>query len=192
MTAPSARLRITPESGHLFILTRREGLASRVGHDLRIEATRWSAQVTHNPSNLSATTISATIEPDSLQTREGTGGAGPLSDRDRSEIDTNIRRILGSSPLTFTSTRIVPDGTNGTVEGELTLNGVTRPVRLEVTSDDGVHYRAEATIVQSEYGIRPYRAFLGALKLRDQIEVQIDVDLDRVEHTEPATGGAPE
>lgn len=192
MTAPSDRLRLAPGSGHLFILTRREGVAARVGHDLKIEATRWYAQVTHNPSDLSATTISATIEPDSLRTREGTGGAGPLTDRDRSEIDTNIRRILGSSPLTFTSTRIVPDGTNGTVEGELTLNGVTRPVQLQVTSDDGLHYRAEATIVQSEYGIKPYRAFLGALKLRDQIEVQIEVDLGRVEHIDPATGGATE
>ncbi len=190
--APVTRLRLTPDSGHLFILTRREGLAARVGHDLRIEATRWYAQVTHNPSDLSASTISATIEPDSLKTREGTGGAGPLTDRDRAEIDANIRRVLGSSPLTFTSTRIVPDGANGTIEGELALNGVTRPVRLEVTSDDGVHYRTRATVVQSEYGIRPYRAFLGALKLRDQIEVQIEADLDRAERIGPAPGGAPE
>jgi hypothetical protein len=30
--------------------------------------------------------------------------------------------------------------------------------------------------VQSRWGIRPYSAFLGALKLRDKVEVKFDID----------------
>ena len=40
-----------------------------------------------------------------------------------------------------------------------------------------VHITGSAVIVQSRWGIRPYTAFLGALKLRDEVEVEFDVDL---------------
>jgi hypothetical protein len=35
----------------------------------------------------------------------------------------------------------------------------------------------EATVVQSRWGLRPYSAFLGALRLRDEVKVHIDVAL---------------
>ncbi|MEU8262674.1 YceI family protein [Micromonospora sp. NPDC048999] len=38
-------------------------------------------------------------------------------------------------------------------------------------------YRATAVVAQSAYGIKPYSAFLGALKVRDDVEVEIEVDL---------------
>jgi hypothetical protein len=31
--------------------------------------------------------------------------------------------------------------------------------------------------VQSEHGIKPYRGFLGALRVRDAVDVDVDVDL---------------
>jgi len=34
-----------------------------------------------------------------------------------------------------------------------------------------------ATVVQSRWGIRPYSAFFGALKLRDEVRVEFDVAL---------------
>jgi hypothetical protein len=33
------------------------------------------------------------------------------------------------------------------------------------------------SVVQSEHGIKPYRGFFGALKVRDAVDVDIDVDL---------------
>ena len=40
-------------------------------------------------------------------------------------------------------------------------------------------YRATTVVTQSAYGIKPYSAFLGALKVRDDVEVEIEVDLGR-------------
>jgi hypothetical protein len=40
-------------------------------------------------------------------------------------------------------------------------------------------YRGNAVVKQSAYGIKPYSAFLGALRVRDEVEVEIEVDLTR-------------
>jgi hypothetical protein len=34
-----------------------------------------------------------------------------------------------------------------------------------------------ATVVQSQWGIRPYSAFFGALRLSDEVKVDVDVAL---------------
>ena len=54
--------------------------------------------------------------------------------------------------------------------------GVTQPVTVEGRLAAG-RALGSAVIVQSRWGIRPYSAFLGALKLRDEVEVQFDIDL---------------
>jgi hypothetical protein len=35
----------------------------------------------------------------------------------------------------------------------------------------------KATVVQSRWGLRPYSAFFGALRLRDEVKVHFDVAL---------------
>jgi len=47
--------------------------------------------------------------------------------------------------------------------GDLTIAGQTRPISVSVPG------RLE--IVQSEWGIKPYRGLMGALKVRDEVEV---------------------
>ena len=63
------------------------------------------------------------------------------------------------------------------MEGTLTLLGVDRPARLEVADLGGGRYRVTGRVVQSDYGIRPYSAFLGALKLADPVEVEAEIEL---------------
>jgi polyisoprenoid-binding protein YceI len=178
----SGRLRIGPGNAHLFVRTRREGFAARVGHDLRIEVTRWSGEI-DNPGDLATTRLTVRIELDSFAVREGTGGVKPLSASDRAEIDGNIRKVLASGKgdsATFTSTKINPDKDGGSVDGTLRLKGVERPVRLLVRGGEG-KYRGTASLVQSQFGIKPYSTFLGALKLRDEVEIEFDVDLGKAE-----------
>lgn len=180
MKTPAGRLRLGPGSGHLVVHTRRQGLAAKVGHDLIIDVTDWSAEVDQGGSDLSAAQVRVEVELGSLAVREGTGGALPLSASDRGEIDTNTFRILvsgGEPTATFVSTRIVPTPDGGAIDGTLTLSGVERPLRLQMVRTSPDHYRGTATVVQTDHGIKPYSAFLGALKLRDEVEVEFDVDL---------------
>lgn len=185
MTGAAGRLRVGPGSGQLRIRTRREGFAAKVGHDLTIEVTRWSAEIEPGGDDLGDSRLCGTIELDSLEAREGTGGAMPLTDKDRAEINDNIRRTLGRSTATFTSTRVIPEGDGGgTIEGTLSLNGISKPVRLTVHGGDGVHYRGGTTIAQTDFGVKPYTAFLGALRLRDEVEFEFEVNLDAAERVE--------
>ena len=48
------RLRIGPGCGHLTIRTGREGVAARAGHDLTIDATGWSGELSHDAGDLVA------------------------------------------------------------------------------------------------------------------------------------------
>jgi polyisoprenoid-binding protein YceI len=174
-----------PDSGRVLIKTGRAGLAARAGHDLTIEITRWSARVTI-ADDVAAAEISAELDLGSLAVREGTGGAKPLTDKDRRDIAGTARKILGQGPAGFTSTRVIP---SGAIEGTLTLNGRTRAVRLQVTSPGPGRYSGSATVRQTDFGITPYTGFFGALKLRDEVGVEVEADLGRA--VNPRAEGAP-
>ncbi|SNT07516.1 YceI-like domain-containing protein [Actinomadura meyerae] len=163
-----------PDDGRLLIRTGRSGLGRRAGHDLTIEATRWSASVrAREPVQESSVAVS--VEVDGLEVRDGTGGALPLGDQDRADIKRNLRKILDSGrypEITFVSTAVGEDA----VEGDLTIMGRTKPVRV-AASLDGRRVRGSATVTQTRWGIKPYSAFFGALKLADDVEVEFDVTL---------------
>src|SRR5690606_21750170 len=78
-----------PDDGRLLVRTGRTGLGRRAGHDLTLEATRWTARVEAREP-LDASSVEVNVDVDALEVREGTGGALPLSDRDRAEIKKNL------------------------------------------------------------------------------------------------------
>lgn len=185
MTTIAGEYRLGPECGRLILKTTRAGLAAKAGHDLTLEVTRWSAHVAvpgEDQGGLAAATLSAEADLGSLATREGVGGAKPLAQADRDEIDKTARRILagnGNATATFESSqvRVLPDG--GEIEGTITINGVAQPLRLRLTEQGPGHYQGTGTIVQSAHGIKPYSAFLGTLKLKDEVELEFEIDLTK-------------
>ncbi len=162
-----------PAAGRVTIRTSRTGLAARAGHDLLIEVTRWSATV----EAAEETSVAAELDFGSLVVREGTGGARPLTSGDRADIQKTMAKILGTGSATFTSTRVIPSGTGGAIEGTVTYRGRTQPLRLQVMVPGPGRYRGSAVVAQTAFGITPYTGFLGALKLRDEVTVEFDVDL---------------
>ncbi|HEX6499119.1 MAG TPA: YceI family protein [Micromonosporaceae bacterium] len=182
-----AVVRIGPHCGSVVVRTGRTGVAGRAGHDLTIDVTDWTGEVRGAGDDPSGASLRVDVALASLRVREGTGGALPLSDRDRAEIDATMRRMLapiGTETATFVSTSVTPSGDGGTVDGMLTLRDRKAPVRLTVERLDGDRYRGAATVVQTAHGVKPYSGFLGALKVRDEVVVEFDVDLGRAE---PAT-----
>jgi len=185
VTATTGNFRLGPDTGRILIKTSRAGLAARAGHDLTIEVTRWSAQVevpAGEDGGQAAATVSAELDLGSLEVREGTGGAMPLTDRDRREIKKQMSGILGGGAASFASSRIIPVGSSGgAIEGTVTLNGKSQPARLQVTDSGSGRYRGSATLTQTGFGIKPYTGFFGALKLRDEVVVEVEGDLSQAE-----------
>jgi len=182
MAVTPGRHQLGPDHGRIILRTSRDGLAATAGHDLTIEAIRWSGVLTVN-EDLSPADLNVHIDMGALVVREGTGGVKPLSDRDRREIAVTARKTLGADrypEAVFAASTFAPaagDGADGEISGTLTLHGETRPLRLQVSQTGPDRYHAEAAVVQSEYGIKPYSGFLGALRVRDAVQVTVDVDL---------------
>ena len=171
-----------PKTGRIILKTGRVGLAARVGHDLTIEITQWSARVMvpdAGGGDITAATVTAELDLGSLAVREGTGGAKALSDRDRGDILSTARRILGAAAKgTFTSSGVILHAEGaGAIDGTLALHGTSRPLRLQVAAPAPGRYRGTTQVRQTDFGIPPYSGFFGALKLRDEVTVEFEVEL---------------
>jgi len=173
---PAGSHALGPSDGELRCKVYREGAASKMGHDLILKVGDWSAKVEVDPDDLSRTSIEATADVGSFSVVEGVGGVKPLSRSDMSDIKKNITdKILTFPTMTYSSTGVATaGGDKATVKGELTLGGSTRPADLELTIRDG-RVKGTMKIVQTEFGIKPFKAFMGALKVRDAVDVELDV-----------------
>ncbi len=180
MAVAGGGYRLGPEAGQLLVKTSRTGLGAKAGHDLTIEVTRWRGTAVIDPVDPASCSVEVEADVESFEVRQGSGGVRPLTNADRAEIKKTIReKILHTQrypTIGFRSTRVGGSAGSFTIDGDLTIRGVTQPVVLAGQLTDG-GARGMATIVQSRWGIRPYSAFLGALRLKDEIDVLFDVVL---------------
>jgi hypothetical protein len=176
MASESHTHTLGPEHGRLEVETYREGLAQKVGHDLVLELTRWQATVELGADG-APSAVRFEADPRSLEVREGRNGLKPLSDADREKIKRNIEQdVLGTKPITFESNAV--DAAGGiTVLGELEIAGRRRPESFELVLSDAGRLSGRLRVVQSEFGIKPFRGLMGALKVRDEVEIVVDVQL---------------
>jgi polyisoprenoid-binding protein YceI len=183
MQFPTGTFTLSNENGRLTIRTSREGLGARAGHDLTIQATRWEA-VTQSEGAPPRVTVE--VDAGSLQILEGSGGVKPLTDGDRAEIKVDLeKKILESDRyprIAFQATGWQmlsedPSHTRALLSGELELHGQRSPLELEVDLqrvDGAIQVRASGAVVQSKWGIKPYTAFLGALKVADPVRIEVE------------------
>jgi polyisoprenoid-binding protein YceI len=190
MAVVAGRHQLGPDRGRILLRTFRDGLAAQAGHDLTVEATRWSGDLRVN-DDLSPASLEVQVDLGALVVLDGTGGVKPLTDRDRREIAVTTRKVLGADQhpeavFTADSFRPSADG-GGEISGTFTLRGRERPLRLQVKQTGAGRYHAETQIVQTDYGIKPYTAFLGALRVRDAVDVVVELDLSHLA-ADPGTG----
>jgi hypothetical protein len=117
----------------------------------------------------------------------------PLEDDDKANIEETIdSEILMGMEIAFRSTAVgvTPDGNTLDVQGELTLVGVTHPIRFDVAVGPGGELTAKAVVKQSDWGMKPYSALFGALKVSDEVEIEVDASEER-SLAEPVAVGPP-
>lgn len=161
----------------LRVKTERQGAAAKVGHDLVIEVTAWSATLEVGEDS---EPISLELDADagSLRVREGTGGVQALGDDDRSDIERTIEHeVLMSKAIEFRSTAIeAADDGRLIVAGDLQMAGGNHSVEFELTLAPDGGIAGAAVVKQSDWGIKPYSALFGALKVKDEVEIEFSTD----------------
>ena len=122
-----------------------------------------SGTLTFDPKSPNAAKVDVTI-PVAKLTTASSGLTGHLL---RAGKDGGKPDFFGASPgdARFVSTKVVATGQNATVTGNLTLNGVTRPVTLQARfygagtapaqmgGGENVGFTATGTIKRSEFGV---------------------------------------
>jgi polyisoprenoid-binding protein YceI len=180
MILHDGKFRLGPQAGKLLLKTSRTGLGRKAGHDLTIEVTRWTADVEVNAADPGGSSVTAEIGVGSLEIREGAGGLKPLTDADRADIKATIAgKILRTADhpvIVFRSSQVTGTLESFTVTGTLEIMGNAQPAEL-TGGITGGRLRGHAIITQSRWGIKPYSAFAGALRLADGVRVEFDLEV---------------
>jgi polyisoprenoid-binding protein YceI len=159
-----------------LVFTFKEGLLSKVAHDLKIRVTRFSADVTPG-------SVRAEFDLRSLRVveamKDGNENPGALSDADKTKIAEQIsNEVLHAAQhpsAVFSSRAITPRADGGySIAGELSLHGVTQPIQVETRSEGGRQV-ASVELHQPSYGITPFKAMMGTLKVKADVIVRFSV-----------------
>jgi polyisoprenoid-binding protein YceI len=159
------------------IFTFKEGALSALAHDLELRVTRLSLELEGQRR------LRATFDARSLVVLHALRDGRPttqLSAADRRKIEQTVTddvlvvqrypeiRFVGElQPVEGAA----PRGAQ-TITGELTLHGRSRALSLRGEPHDGLLI-VETTLYQPDYGIKPYSALLGALKIRPEVRVRL-------------------
>jgi polyisoprenoid-binding protein YceI len=149
--------------------------------NVRGEFSKISGTVQMDPSNPAASSISAEIDVNSINTRE--------PDRDKHLKSADFFDVEHYPTMKFQSTKVEADGPEGyKVTGNLTVRGTTHEVVLNVTGPTpeikdpwGYSRRgaeAVATISRKDFGLT-YNPVLegGGFMVGDAIEISLEVEL---------------
>lgn len=153
-----------PEGAECLVFTYKEGLLSAVAHDLEIRVESWTADV-----DAAAGTVEARFDARSLRVVRAIGGN--VSERDKETIGKNIAQdVLDAKrypEIRFRGARL-----GDRVEGVLSLHGREKSVSF-VPRDEGGAWSAEVRLHQPDFGIKPYSAMLGTLRIQPDVLVRV-------------------
>ena len=161
--------------GRVEILTFKQGFLSAMAHDLRLYCARHEVKIDGRK-------VSARFWPDSLIVEGAMRGAaidpGALSADQKAEILSNIRekilRTRQHSEVTFVGAA-EEEGGGHRVTGKLGLVGREAPLGFFVRRADG-RLLGEVELQPTRWGIEPFRALLGAIRLEDRVVVRFDLE----------------
>jgi polyisoprenoid-binding protein YceI len=133
-------------------------------------------QIVWNDADITKSTVNVTIDVNTVDTG--------VSQRDNDLKSSNMFDVAQFPTATFVSTSVAKSGNGLTVNGNLTLHGVTKPVVLQVEGPTGPAqgmdhkphsgFSATTTISRTAFGIAPKypSAMLG-----DDVQLNIELDV---------------
>jgi polyisoprenoid-binding protein YceI len=160
-----------------FLFSFKDGLLARLAHDLKLQVERFSIEVDDSTHD-----IKASFDPSSIQVvcaqLDRRDDASVLSKGDKKKIYDNVTkdvlRVRKYPEIRFDSTHVVKRGEGFAVEGTLQMHGQSRSIQGSIRAD-GDRWRTELKIHQPDFGIKPFTAALGALKVKPDVIVRLSV-----------------
>ena len=160
-----------PSTAECLVFTRKAGVLAAVAHDLKLRVQRF--EIVIDDGGIRARFDATSLRVVCAQVG-GKDDPRALSQRDRAEIDATIARdVLDAAKHPEIEFRSGPVAAAGpAIEGMLSIHGRERALTLKPRreSDRAI---VETMLHQPDFGIRPYSAMLGALRIQPDVRVRI-------------------
>jgi polyisoprenoid-binding protein YceI len=171
--------RLDARTADCRVFTFKEGLLSAIAHDLELVVKSFEIDVAEDRSKLSARFDARSIEVVEPIV-DGRRSPGTLSDKDKAKIQSTIASDVIPTKkfpeIRFESSEIEEVEGGWSVRGKLELAGRSKEISVRARREgDAAH--ASYVIHQPDFGIKPYSAMLGTLKIKPDIEVRIRIPL---------------
>lgn len=163
--------RIDSKTLDLFVYTQREGALGAVGHDLKLRATNFTVE--REGDDVVVTLAADSLKVDACMVD---GGEKSVSLMDRKIIEHNLNKDVLETKrhkqITYRGTVTDVDAESFRLQGNLTLKGVEQPLDLTFTRQ-GERWVGTAILDQRAWGIEPYTTFLGSLRIKPELRVEV-------------------
>ena len=173
---PTTRDPVKVPAGTFALDPRHASLVVKIPHmgfsHYTLRFNKLDGAFTYDPANWQATKVSITVDPRSIDTADGLFNKTVAGYFEPDKYPT----------IQFTSTALTSDAEGrGTLTGDLTLHGVTRPVTLDVTFNgygpglplmaSRLGFSGSGKIKRSEFGVTAARPFAG-----DTVDLSFEVE----------------
>lgn len=163
----AAMARYDASNAKVHVFTFKEGLLASVAHDLKFEVTRFAI-------DLDGDTVRGEFDASSLKVispmKDGAEHPSLLPTALYGEIEKNARTdVLDSKKhqhVRFESTSL----TDAEVRGRLTLRGATKELKT-TRAGNAAEFRFDVR----DFGIKPFSAMLGTLKVKPEVVVKVSL-----------------
>jgi polyisoprenoid-binding protein YceI len=159
-----------------------EGLLSAFGHDPILAIKDFAGEVQFVPGSFESASVKLTIAADSIVL------SNEVKEKDRLEIEQTMReQVLEISKypeIVFSSanisvTRLAEGRYRARVIGDVTLHGATQKslwITAETTvAADSLRAKGEFSLKQTDFGIKPFSAAGGTIKLKNELKFSFDI-----------------
>jgi polyisoprenoid-binding protein YceI len=174
---------IVPSESSFRVFVGKTGLFSALAHDHEIGVKTFSGRVVVPESGAGAGSLEMEVDATSLEVLDT-----KPSDEDKKKIFNSMHNeVLESAKhpkITFKSVSVggmKQTGNNAysfVVSGDLTLKGVTKRIEIPVTATvtpQQIRAGGKYALKQSDFGIKPFSAAGGTIKVKDEIVLNFDI-----------------
>jgi polyisoprenoid-binding protein YceI len=174
------------EKSRVFIRVGKKGLGHEHGVEGKIKSGSIDFQARKNAGVIDFDMTSFTADTD--EARKSVELKGTISETTRDKVTETMRGAavldveqFPTATFKIKSVAEIPARTGGPwyeLNGDFTLHGESRPLKFlaERTEEDGkFRLRGDFTILQSDFGITPYKAALGTVGVADELKIWGDV-----------------
>ena len=174
-------LAVDPAESRVRILVGKAGFLSFAGHVHEITAPVARGSVTVDLADWARATISLEFEAAALRVTGAQEPPGDVPEVQRVMLSAQVLDVARFPTMAFRSTRLsvtsrTANSAEMLIEGDFTLHGTTRAVRVraDVTLDAEGHLTARGSfsLKQTDYGMTPVTAAGGTVRVKDALDIE--------------------